>query len=206
MEPLQLTPEEIEKYYAEPGFDRRANYDRVNEPLIERVSRAIMAFLTCSTPKHEREKELKLKVYERAQQIQNGRFLALDKDMVRIKYKVSTSHGHGSHAHSHEPSRPNPAGPGPRRIDSCVRGLIHSDSISLKAVCAEPEIKEKFDEIILSEKLQPVFKFLTKGQVANIRAEIFKSKIMFNNQMCSLKEKGKRLLATQAIDAEMDDC
>lgn len=59
------------------------------------------------------------------------------------------------------------------------------------------------EDMIGNPNLQVVCQYLNSKQVASKRKNLLAQKILYQNQLSSLKEKGKRLLLCEKVDAEM---
>ena len=59
--------------------------------------------------------------------------------------------------------------------------------------------------MLLDEHLQVSAHYLTHGHVGKKRRSLLQKKVHYQNQLTSLKEKGKRLLKSAKLDCEIED-
>lgn len=92
-----------------------------------------------------------------------------------------------------------------RKRDFSLMGLNHGDQIQLNKALSDKQKKIEVEKMLVSPHLQVDFQYLTFRQVAARRENLFNKKVLYQNQLSSLKEKGKRLLACQELDVLLEE-
>lgn len=136
----------------------------------------------------DEEYESYLQLYTKAENIQAARYIEMNKNQFR---RLTQQNSTRNKSRRGRISRSNTSRPG-----AGMRFLSKSYYEDIE------DFGDEQDEAIKNEDLMLDLNYITHKQVGRKRSKVFATKILFQNQLTALKEKGKRLLMCQMIDRE----
>lgn len=170
----------------------------------EQVSRFIKKKFQNNTHIDDEDYYYKLKLYSQSGETQNGQYAQIRNKELRLKHVGANQvdefrlRDQLGQLYYSCPSRQSQATL-PAKKKFKLKEMSHGKIVDIG------EFSNIEESVIQNPNVQVVCEYLTGQQVGKKRKHLFAKKILYQNQLSSLKEKGKRLLLCEKIDREMNN-